>query len=382
MLFEIAVVWTWLVFIVEVAAFSDALNFKEKIIRISKKFNYTYTPFASVIIAFKGIDPGLEENLAAILKQDYPKKEYIFVLDNFKDPTYKILKKFKSKTVKIAIARSVKNCPGKLAALITGSKMANGEVLVFGDSDIRPGKNWLSELVRPLKDSSVGAVTAYRWYFPTDKNFASHLRSAWSSIGYWMMLGKHTFVWGGSFGLTRKNFDKFKITERWKTAIADDVEISRACKKFGCKIQFVPTAVVGTFENCTWSQLKEFSNRQTWLSKLGSKKGARIGLFIYSTLNFMFLTGVLFLAAGFWKPYLLTPGLVIVLLQLIAPVRAYLKQKALEFAVPHYKPYFRQNRLRSLVTEFLVRPLGNYNLIKAKYMKGIEWRGRKYSADI
>ncbi len=378
MLFEIVLAWTWLVFLTEVITLADTLNFKEKIRRINRKYNYKYTPSASVIIPFKGVDPGLDKNLKAILNQDYPKKEYIFVIDSLTDPVYNILKKIRSKSVKIITAKPIKTCSGKLAALIAGSKLAKGEVLVFGDSDIRPGKNWLQELVKPLKNQKVGATTSYRWYFPTDKKFSSHLRSAWSSIGYWMMLGKYAFIWGGSFGLARKNFDKFKIAERWGKAISDDIEVSRACYKFGYKIQFVPAAIVGTFENCGWSQLKEFSNRQTWLSKLGSRKGARVGLFFYSALNFMFLTGILFLIFSFWKPHLLIPGITIVCLQLLAPLRAYIKQKSLEFAVPHYSEFFRENRFRSLLAEFFVRPLGNYNLIKAKYMEGIEWRGRKY----
>ncbi len=364
--------------LVELISLYDTATLKKRIKTISEKYTYKYAPFASVIIPFRGIDPGLEKNLKAILDQKYPKKEYIFVLDSFTDPVYAILKKIKNSSVKIVKSKQIETCAGKLAALITGSKVAMGDVIVFADSDIRPGRNWLTELVKPLKDNKIGATTSYRWYFPTDKKFSSHLRSAWSSIGYWMLLGKYTFVWGGSFGLTKKMFNQMKIAERWETAISDDIEVSRACHKFGYKIQFVPTAIVGTFENCNWSQLKEFSNRQTWHSRQGSRKGSRAGLFIYSSLNFIFLTGLLFIISSFWKSYLLIPGLIIVLLQLLAPLRAYIKQKSLESAVPHYKNYFKQTRPMSLLTELLVRPLGNYNLIKAKYMKGIEWRGRKY----
>lgn len=378
MLLEIVIAWTLLVVLSESISLYDTATLKKRMNVISEKYNYKYTPFASVIIPFKGIDPGLEKNLKSILDQKYPEKEYIFVVDSFTDPVYTILKKIRNSSVKIIKSKEITTCAGKLAALITGSKIARGSVLVFADSDISPGRNWLSELVKPLKDSRIGATTSYRWYFPTDKKFSSHLRSAWSSIGYWMMLSKYVFVWGGSFGLTRKMFDRLKIVERWKGAISDDIEVSRACQKFGYKIQFVPKAVVGTFENSTWSQLKEFSNRQTWFSKLGSNKGAKAGLFIYSSLNFMFLTGVLFLILSLWKSYLLVPGIIVVLLQLLAPLRAYIKQKSLESAVPHYKTNFECGRPMSLLAEFLIRPLGNYNLIKAKYMKGIEWRGRKY----
>jgi len=66
-------------------------------------------------------------------------------------------------------------------------------------------------------------------------------------------------------------------------------------------------------------------------------------------------------------------------LQILLPIKAYVKQKNLEYILPHYKSYFKQGRLKSAVAKTLVRPLSNYNLIKTKYMKRIEWRGRKYS---
>jgi len=44
-----------------------------------------YAPFATVIAPCKGMDDGLEENLAALLEQDYPNYEVIFVVDDKND---------------------------------------------------------------------------------------------------------------------------------------------------------------------------------------------------------------------------------------------------------------------------------------------------------
>ncbi|MBK8304426.1 MAG: hypothetical protein IPK98_13860 [Chloracidobacterium sp.] len=50
-----------------------------------------YTPFATIIVPCRGVDKGLDENLAAFLKQDYPKYEVIFVVDDKNDPAVAVI---------------------------------------------------------------------------------------------------------------------------------------------------------------------------------------------------------------------------------------------------------------------------------------------------
>src|SRR5260370_32391427 len=49
------------------------------------------------------------------------------------------------------------------------------EVLVFADSDGRPGRNWLHNLVAPLGDVRIGATTTMRWLIPNRTNFPTAL---------------------------------------------------------------------------------------------------------------------------------------------------------------------------------------------------------------
>ena len=50
-----------------------------------------YSPFASVIVPCRGLEPGLTENLAALLHQEYPEYEVIFVTDNETDPALEVI---------------------------------------------------------------------------------------------------------------------------------------------------------------------------------------------------------------------------------------------------------------------------------------------------
>jgi len=74
--------------------------------------------------------------------------EAIFVDDGSRDKSFEILKKFEDKKIKVF---RLKENKGKGFALGFGIKKAKGEILVFGDSDLRGlKKEHLKELILPL----------------------------------------------------------------------------------------------------------------------------------------------------------------------------------------------------------------------------------------
>src|SRR5207237_6518941 len=54
------------------------------------KPNPEFTPFVSVLVPCRGRDSGLNENIRAILAQQYPRFEVIFVSDHADDPALEI----------------------------------------------------------------------------------------------------------------------------------------------------------------------------------------------------------------------------------------------------------------------------------------------------
>ncbi|MBI2173290.1 MAG: glycosyltransferase family 2 protein, partial [Candidatus Aenigmarchaeota archaeon] len=185
-----------------------------------------YAPPISVIMPCRGVDYRFEDGTRALLSQDYPgRKEFIFVVDDMKDGCVKILKKFGN--ARILVNRHFRNYSGKNSALLTGVEKSKGNILVFADSDILPAKDWLRSLVEPLQDRSIAATTGYRWYFPLRSGLVSCLRAAWDGIGFSLMTGKYRFIWGGSFALRRKDFEKFNVRRMWKNEISDDAPLTR-----------------------------------------------------------------------------------------------------------------------------------------------------------
>ena len=55
------------------------------------KGRFSFSPFASVIVPCKGLDEDIDENLSALLQQDYPAYEVIFVVDDQNDPAVQVI---------------------------------------------------------------------------------------------------------------------------------------------------------------------------------------------------------------------------------------------------------------------------------------------------
>ena len=50
-----------------------------------------FTPFVSVIAPCRGLDEGLEQNLTALIEQDYPAYEVLFVVDDEMDEAVPVI---------------------------------------------------------------------------------------------------------------------------------------------------------------------------------------------------------------------------------------------------------------------------------------------------
>ena len=167
-----------------------------------------FTPFATVIAPCRGLEDGLQDNLAALFAQEYPAFEIILVTGQAKDPSVGVIEKLigaNPDSVKVSarvlIAGEAVDCGQKVHNLRVALSQIDprSEALVFVDSDARPFSNWLRSLVGPLQDESLGAATGYRWFI-SHRGLASHLRSVWNASIASALGGAadKNFCWGGS----------------------------------------------------------------------------------------------------------------------------------------------------------------------------------------
>ena len=238
-----------------------------------------YAPFVSLIAPFRGLDQGLRENLTALLNQNYPAYEVIFVTGRTDDPALPIVEEVRTAAAREGRVGSHLVISGE--ATHSGQKVHNliaalneigeqAEVIAFVDTDARPHEQWLRSLVAPLGDKGLGASSSYRWFVPLSHKLAPHLRSVWNaSIA--SALGGNThknFCWGGATAVRRETFESLQVAERWRGSVSDDFTLTRVLHEARLPVRFVPNCLTASFEDCSVRELMEFTNRQMKITRV------------------------------------------------------------------------------------------------------------------
>jgi ceramide glucosyltransferase len=342
--------------------------------RTKKRIFLSYSPLASVIVPCKGIEHGFHENIQGFLAQDYARYELIFVVDSDDDPAYRALHQLiqKKPNVHVVLTTPSPECSGKVAALLTGLQFAtNAEVLVFADSDIKPDKNWLQNIITPLQDETIGATTGYRWYFPS--NWKTLLISAWNMTSIvFMFYPSYTFAWGGSMAVRKKVFDELDITTKWKTAFSDDLVLTIAVKKAGYKIFLQPKCIVESPPETSIKSFIRWGTRQyTWVRWyypvfwLGSFFGF-IGAQVIIAL------GLLLLVFGYYLPGVLLSSMLLLEI-LYGLLGIIILPKTMIYQKERYPSKIGYALLTPIVFLLLAQ-----NALASALAQQIQWAGRTY----
>jgi len=346
----------------------------------------TYRPFATIFAPCRGLDDGLEENLAALFEQEYPDFEIIFIVDDSADPAAAVIDKLighNNIPAKKIVAQRTENCSQKVANLCEGVLYADehSEIFVFVDSDARPGSTWLHDLVMPLENEQIGAASAYRWFLPERSTFASELRSAWNaSIA--SALGpnrRSNFCWGGSMAIRRVVFEKLQMLDKWKGTLSDDFAVTRTVKAAGLEIAFVPRAIAVSIDECGFSQMLEFTTRQM---KITRTYAAPLWLtsFIGSALFCLVMIGSvanILIDRGTGLASILS-GLTILLVIVCSVAKAVLRHHAISLSLPQHRTALAAQAKWQYTLWALAPPVFLFNCVSALFSRQIEWRGTRY----
>lgn len=344
-----------------------------------------YKPFVSVIAPSRGIETGLAENLSTLLSQDYPHYEVLFVFDRPDDPAIEVLTGLKKTAVpiRVIIAGPAADSGQKVHNLRHAVSEADSqcEVLVFVDTDARPGKLWLKQLVAPLVDESLGASTGYRWFVPKHGGFASRLRSVWNA-SVASALGedrKKNFCWGGSTAIRRKVFEQLNIRDRWRGSVSDDFTITNVIKEAKLPIHFTPNCLVASVGDCDLAELFEFSTRQIKITRVYAPhlwKPLLLGSILFTIAFFggilLFLVNT---ARG--RPSILLASVLLVLF-LLGAIKGFIRCRVVGIPLAAY----RKELNRDLLAHVFLWPVASliylYNAIVAGFSQRISWRGITY----
>lgn len=347
-----------------------------------------YTPFVTVIVPCRGVDEGLHENLAAVIEQDYPDYEVIFVVDDKDDPAVEVIDEItrtaqqNTLQARLIIANKAVHSSQKVENLREAVLEADerSEAFVFVDSDARPSPLWLRSLVAALEDPAVGAATGYRWFVAAKPNLASELRSAWNaSIA--SALGPNTasnFCWGGSLAIRREVFERIKMRDRWAGTLSDDFAVTRTLNEHKLPIIFVPQALTASVGDCTFREMLEFTTRQMKITRVYAPPLWLMSFVGSAIFIGVLLTAVFLLISSDDPITITTAATTIVLVTVFSTGKSWLRLKAVRLALTQYsteigRQFWPQNTLWLFTPAIFL-----YNCVAAAFSRTLTWRGTTY----
>ncbi|MEO8042116.1 MAG: glycosyltransferase family 2 protein [Acidobacteriota bacterium] len=345
-----------------------------------------YARFATIFAPCRGVDQGMLENLDAFLSQDYPEYEVVFIVDEANDEATGLIEsawREARRPVKLVVAPKATDSSQKVTNLCEAIPYADAasEVFVFVDSDSRPPKNWLGNLVAPLEDVTIGAATGYRWFISKNETFASEMRNMWNaSIASALGPNRKTnFCWGGATAIRRDVFERLDIREKWRGTLSDDFTVTRAVKAAGLEIYFVPRALTPSIEDCSMRELVEFTTRQMKITRVYSPDlwvMSFVGSGLFNTV--MIATLLIMILSARNDLTVAAAMLTLVSVTILSIGKSWLRMKAVTLALVPYRSKLRRQMLPQITLWSLAPALFFYNSIGASVSRRITWRGTTY----
>ncbi len=208
----------------------------------------------TVIHPIKDLDFELDKNLETWLNQNYKGPvEHIFSFQELNDPAIEVVESLKNKHPEVDILLIVNpvtnGLNGKTSNMVNGIKHAKYPYLLFGDSDTRVKKDFITKMIRPLKDEKVGVTTcgqlniggrdfSTRFFTFIQNNETDFL---WAFL---CKLGMDIGITGAAFGMRKKVIEEIGGLERFGTSLLEDMYLGNTLYAMDYKI------ILGPFVEC------------------------------------------------------------------------------------------------------------------------------------
>ena len=239
-------------------------------------------PPVSVLKPLHGAEPGLYENLLSFVEQDYPALQVVLGVRSSSDGALPIAQALVANCVGRDIALVVDSRVSgrnlKVANLVNMLPAARHDILVFADSDMRVGRNYLATVTAPLSDPQTGLVTCLYKGLPTG--------GLWSRLGALhinfsflpsALLGEALGTGGGCFGATialrRSVLERIGGLAVVRDELADDHRIGTAVREAGYAVALSPylveTSVSEKSFKCLWQHELRWARTVRLMAPMG-----------------------------------------------------------------------------------------------------------------
>ena len=271
----------WLIFLPAVAyqslAIIAALNHLRRR-HSNRQKNKAYQPPVSVLKPLRGLDPNSFEAFVSQASQDYPEYEILFGVADTSDPVIpevrRLQERFPDVCIRLIVGRK-ELANGKVGVLAHLGCHAKHPIWLINDSDIKVTPEYLSTVVGPLQDPSIGLVTClYR--------AEGRARSAvWESLGVAtdfmpstlvaQLIGVREFGLGSTLAFRASDLLQAGGFEVIGDYLADDYQLAKRITRLG-KTALLSTYTVETaLGDETWKG--SWKHQLRWARTIRASKG-------------------------------------------------------------------------------------------------------------
>lgn len=236
-----------------------------------------YAPSVSLLKPVRGVDFGSYENFASFCKQDYPEYEILFAVNDESDPALplirQIMAEFPQRRIRLFTNVKELGANRKVNKLAMLTREAKYDVLVLTDGDVRVDADYLREVVGPLRNKKIGAVTSF-YRAIAQENFGATMEAIGAASDFFagVLLAQWKegirFALGASIATTKEWVRKMGGFETIADTLADDYEL-------GLRIANVGGEVVLSSEP-VWTMYPAQSLRGFWDHQLRWARTVRL----------------------------------------------------------------------------------------------------------
>jgi ceramide glucosyltransferase len=212
-------------------------------------------PPVTVLKPLHGDEPLLEEALATICRQDYPRWQVVFGVQDAGDPAVPVVERLRTRfpdcDIALVIDPTLHGENHKVGNLINMLPAARHGVLVIADSDVHVRPDYLDRLMAALKQPGVGLVTTIYAGLPCSRRLPALLGATQITHGFLpgavlaRALGRQDCL-GATMCLRRQDLVRCGGLRALVEHLADDAVLGHRIAALGLKVALADTVPLTT----------------------------------------------------------------------------------------------------------------------------------------
>jgi ceramide glucosyltransferase len=226
----------------------------------------SFAPPVTLLKPLKGFDDNTLTCLASWLTQDYPGPvQILFGVASMEDEVCELVKKliaqFPQADAQLVVCHEALGVNAKVSSLIQLSRYAENEIIVVSDADVLVPRDFLLNVVEPLREPEVGLVNCfYRLANPSTTAMRWEAVAInvdfWSQVLQGQSLAPLDFALGAVMATHRDHLDQIGGFESLADHLADDYHLgNRIARAGGKRIALCPVVVDCLSEPMTWGEV-------------------------------------------------------------------------------------------------------------------------------